>query len=398
MRGGVGSETTIAELGEAAPGIWYPMRGTHLDVVHLDATNVLRSRTEYQATSAVANDAGFSDKVFSLTLSPGFTVEDRMEGTVRVDVPQHKSICGNSTARWAEPLPLPLSPTADCFVLVNYEEYMVTGSFRGTCGGTRSGRCSWHVGRWTDRMAHGSRRAWLISDPVADPEQPQTSAPRMLNYSADGWRLSRRRRIRIVVAVLVAIVVVACIWPAANWLLLRIAFAQCRAYRAGPEEVTFSRAASPDQAVSARAVVLRETWTAVGGLDRAWGCVLSGRAGHAFGEARIVAVRWRVSYDNFSNAFDAFCVADGGVLGRPTSLDTVRTPRNGANVWSSDTGVRFYFGQADPADPTHFTIAYETLVNPGKGIIDGWLCEGRVHSHPVPHRPRCPDRNSNAPS
>ena len=36
-----------------------------------------------------------------------------------------------------------------------------------------------------------------------------------------------------------------------------------------------------------------------------------------------------------------------------------------------DRSLRFYAGQADPSDPSHFTIAYE--MTGGRGTIDGWL-------------------------
>ncbi len=38
--------------------------------------------------------------------------------------------------------------------------------------------------------------------------------------------------------------------------------------------------------------------------------------------------------------------------------------------------VRFYAGQPDPNDPSHFTIRYE--VNDQPGTIDGWLHFGSV--------------------
>ena len=36
-----------------------------------------------------------------------------------------------------------------------------------------------------------------------------------------------------------------------------------------------------------------------------------------------------------------------------------------------DRSLRFYAGQADPSDPSHFTIAYE--MTGGRGTLDVWL-------------------------
>jgi hypothetical protein len=44
-----------------------------------------------------------------------------------------------------------------------------------------------------------------------------------------------------------------------------------------------------------------------------------------------------------------------------------------------DRSLRFYAGQADPADPSHFTIVYE--MTGGRGTIDGWLRGSDISVH-----------------
>ena len=45
-------------------------------------------------------------------------------------------------------------------------------------------------------------------------------------------------------------------------------------------------------------------------------------------------------------------------------------------AWPVQHKVRFYAGQADPADASHFTIGY--AVDDRPGTIDGWITENQM--------------------
>jgi hypothetical protein len=90
------------------------------------------------------------------------------------------------------------------------------------------------------------------------------------------------------------------------------------------------------------------------------------------GSARLVAIEADIQRGFTSGAlepvpvrFDSTVIEPGGVLGRP------QLRSNGSWLSPLDITVRLHAGQPDPADPSHFTIAFD--YDNRSGTIDGWL-------------------------
>ena len=82
------------------------------------------------------------------------------------------------------------------------------------------------------------------------------------------------------------------------------------------------------------------------------------------GESRLVAVHCQFPISLQASIF-ATVVRPGSLYREPQEVSSDNLT---LDVWES---IRIYAGQPDPADPTHFTINYET--NGRKMMVDGWL-------------------------
>jgi hypothetical protein len=70
--------TTVDELSEPAPGVFYPRKAT-CEV--RSNTGAPEHKTLYEASAVVANDPNFSDDIFTINWPISTRVEDRINGS-----------------------------------------------------------------------------------------------------------------------------------------------------------------------------------------------------------------------------------------------------------------------------------------------------------------------------
>ena len=70
--------TEIPELVQAAPGVWFPVRGIHED---RNGGPNHHWRLLYHAAKVVANNPNFDESVFTVPFPPGYLIDDQVHGT-----------------------------------------------------------------------------------------------------------------------------------------------------------------------------------------------------------------------------------------------------------------------------------------------------------------------------
>jgi hypothetical protein len=74
----------VTNLTEAAPGVWYPTEGHYQRSLIPETAKTLRlpetSLYQYRASKVVANAPDFDEKIYRITFSPGYSVDDQIRG------------------------------------------------------------------------------------------------------------------------------------------------------------------------------------------------------------------------------------------------------------------------------------------------------------------------------
>lgn len=183
---------------------------------------------------------------------------------------------------------------------------------------------------------------------------------------------TRRFVLRIVICALLAIsaLQMPALWQRTQLLRLQ---SQCMKYSPPPTQVVYEYGRSPDAVTS----VSSPQWNAYSSMTHTTN---NGKDALLFlharrspsGQRRLLAITARpVAGYPLANAACTISVVHPATAWRNADLV--------ASNWISDPlwrvgdrrFIRFYAGQADPNDPTHFTLAFET--DRHKGLLDGWL-------------------------
>lgn len=195
-------------------------------------------------------------------------------------------------------------------------------------------------------------------------------------------------------------------WGPRAWYRLQLAYAerQCSAYVAAPNTIVYTEDPADVKRLAATSVGYRpapggggsvflvpQAWSKFYGLlsppgFQSRGTVFLHERRTPGGRRMLVAIDYLGDklYDGGNywmdvSEFQVRAFEPGGPFSLPVEVQNAQVPHELYNVNGRPGTLRLYAGQADPNDPTHFTITWELTDNPPThGVLDGWVREDGV--------------------